>query len=648
MVRLRTRSQQARGWRKNVDVYVRMDSDPDVVGIEREVGVFVLERSLEGREVVRSSIEFAGTYEGLETEQRRLVDDWVERINAAIGRSLDAEQTYNDLPMSMRSTFEAATHALMESQLTDDQGNSMGSALDLIDQLERVNGKIKGAGGDEQFRIYVKLVPNAIEILEQSNEFSRGADNTVYHKGYPINYRQQGGVPSVQISIAENEVRADVDVDYRASGFPAALVNGHLTSANSDVRAGNNHQRHINRWEGFMDWWRGLFGLPQMREMFAVDEPEKLMIPRFPRRGDENVEEAAEDFLEAWLVENEPGEAVAYLDERAYFCTPEAEEGTPPDFGIAPIVALERLAAARAPLGDPKSISQVLEPAPLSNPRLRVVEPEKSLPFVIYDVPEDLALAFDCAGRNQFETVQEGRQDRYGKYFGTVFRVSGPQGDSAGIVLLWEKAEGYWRIVSYEVEPEGTGGPGPDRVVPVVTPVQKVTANPEFLAAARAFLEAWGQGRIDEAVSFMNRSCLDCFNLYRRGDQEPITSWNEAKQQWKEGFSRIYEGVSQATSILDVIEAVDVVHPDVRIVEHEAQDSITLMSLPDHLAEQYDCSRIVNKTVDYRRPEEKVYGNYYVTAIRFKLSGEEPAVLYLIWSQLEDSWRITSYSIIRP
>ena len=54
-------------------------------------------------------------------------------------------------------------------------------------------GRIAGASGDRQFRIYVRLKPSAIDTLDRSREFKRGVDNTVYHHGYPINYRQQGG-----------------------------------------------------------------------------------------------------------------------------------------------------------------------------------------------------------------------------------------------------------------------------------------------------------------------------------------------------------------------------------------------------------------------------------------------------------------------
>ncbi len=72
---------------------------------------------------------------------------------------------------------------------------------------------------------------------------------------------KQGGAPSIQISIALDHRRADVDVDYRSSGFPAALFNGHLTASNSDVRAGNNYDLHNNRWTGFQNWWRNFFGI---------------------------------------------------------------------------------------------------------------------------------------------------------------------------------------------------------------------------------------------------------------------------------------------------------------------------------------------------------------------------------------------------
>ena len=66
----------------------------------------------------------------------------------------------------------------------------------------------------------------------------------------------KGGAPSVQVSIAPDCRRADTtwigDPDLT---FPIDLFNGHLTSSNSDVRAGDNYDRHKNRWAGFQNWW---------------------------------------------------------------------------------------------------------------------------------------------------------------------------------------------------------------------------------------------------------------------------------------------------------------------------------------------------------------------------------------------------------
>jgi hypothetical protein len=81
--------------------------------------------------------------------------------------------------------------------------------------------------------MYARLKADALDVLERSREFERGVDNTVYHKGYPINYREQGGVPSIQISVAPDRRRADIDMDYRSSSLPAALFNGHLSASNS-------------------------------------------------------------------------------------------------------------------------------------------------------------------------------------------------------------------------------------------------------------------------------------------------------------------------------------------------------------------------------------------------------------------------------
>lgn len=48
MARIRTRSRKQEGWLKSVDVYLRMAGGGSIAGIEREVGVFVLDRDIHG------------------------------------------------------------------------------------------------------------------------------------------------------------------------------------------------------------------------------------------------------------------------------------------------------------------------------------------------------------------------------------------------------------------------------------------------------------------------------------------------------------------------------------------------------------------------------------------------------------------------
>ena len=60
------------------------------------------------------------------------------------------------------------THALMKSQLTDAEGAALGTALDRIESIERIAGQYAGRGGDQQFRLYVKLKPGTREVLEKS------------------------------------------------------------------------------------------------------------------------------------------------------------------------------------------------------------------------------------------------------------------------------------------------------------------------------------------------------------------------------------------------------------------------------------------------------------------------------------------------
>ena len=331
------------------------------------------------------------------------------------------------LSFSTKTTFDAVTHALMTTRLTDQAGASLGDGLALVERVESVHGQVAGAPGDSQFRVYVRLTPGARDVLERSKEFKRGADNTVFHKGYPISFRGQGGVPSIQVSMALDGRRADVDVDYRSSSIPAALFNGHLSSSNSDITAGKNYGLHANRWNGLQNWWQGFFGISVGGKAPDVETPKSpLAVPKTPRAGKKNIEVMVNDFLSAWLVEGNVVAAMGYVSERAHACLAK-DLDDPSDFdrGIAPFQLMTNMKAAYQTLGKHSSLKGLTVGFPLSRPELKVVTQPHQAEFVIYSVPDDVAAAFDCESRLAPGDPKKVKRS-YGNYFGATLSV-GPK-----------------------------------------------------------------------------------------------------------------------------------------------------------------------------------------------------------------------------
>ncbi len=159
-------------------------------------------------------------YGSLRPEQKQLVDDYIRRYNATPGSKLMPEQAYDGARLSVRTTFDAVTHALLNAKLSRCARQEPGCcAIELVDAVDEVMGEQSGVGGDRQFRLYVgtSSLSNAVDILSRSQEFFRDRDNSVYHKGFPICLRLKNGPPSIQFSISLDQKLSDIDVDYRAS-----------------------------------------------------------------------------------------------------------------------------------------------------------------------------------------------------------------------------------------------------------------------------------------------------------------------------------------------------------------------------------------------------------------------------------------------
>jgi hypothetical protein len=506
----------------------------------------------------------SGKYSDLHPEQKRLVDNWFHRFSEVVDKDVPAEEGYDNVPLSMKTTFSAITHALLRTTLTDSSGSSLGdSAMTLVDRIDEVLGKVSDARGDKQFRIYVSLKEGGLEILEKSQEFGRGADNTVYHKGYPICFRSRGGTPSIQVSVTKDGKRADIDVDDRSSKFPVALVNGHLTASNSDIRSGNNDDRHNNRWAGVSNWWHSLLGLPLSG---SEREEEAPVLPREPKIKDKAPPaDAVQDFLHSWLVDQKPGEAVAYISDAALPCM-ELEQGGTIDRGVARFKMLMGLHQINQQIGKITDLSEAVVAVPIKDPRGHALEQPYKSQFALYDVREDLAEEFMCNNRLDPSRASDkaAHSKAFGKYVGAVFYLNSPGVKGDTVATLWTRENRYWKLISYATEPEvDTNRSARLPVAPIETPaIAYDPGDKQMIQAAKDFFNKWFiRRRVDEAFRYLSPRSYACANLYRN-DEVPLTrAATEAGQLIEIGMVQIANSVKPAGKLEKAIVAPEVFPP---------------------------------------------------------------------------------------
>jgi hypothetical protein len=601
-------------------------------------------------------LQFGGTYANLKPEQRRLVDEWFRQFNEVTKENLKAAEDYDGLSLSVRTTFEAVTHALMTSKLTDKNGRSLGTALDVVLYIETVHGKVPEARGDLQFRIYVALKPTALKTLEASREFKRGRDNTHYHKGYPLNYRQQGGVPGIQISSSTDGKRADIDVDYRSAKFPAAIVNGHLSSANSDVRAGDNHNRHVNRWSGFANWWNNIFSVP-LKESELKDEEIKGKlnnIPAFPRAGKGKPEEAVYDFLNSWLVEQQPNLAVAYISPRTYSCIDQvASDEKKINPGLIRYYIMIEMKNANRVIGKPARLADAAESVNPNDPALKIINQPHSAEFALFEVPEDIAFDFECANRNSPGDLPEMKKPgrKRGKYLGASLRLKATKEKGALLLILWAKEANYWKIVSWDVDPDEFAG----REAPTISTaeaeikLERVTAAPDFINDVQEFFDAWFvKQNFKQAAGYLSEQCYPCINLYLDEGETKVRNWPEGQRKLIQGMKKISDVVGKQNNIEDAIRGITPALPGLKLITHSQEKAYTLVSVPDEMANAFECTSQVNVV---RRADKvegaAIFGNYYGAIFELNIEGD-PASLRLLWGREKGQWKIIAYSIEVP
>ncbi len=599
---------------------------------------------------------FGASYADLSVEQRALVDDLFRRASAILGVTLDPRESYDKAPLSSRTTFDAVTHALLGSTLTErDSGRPLGRTLDLVGYIETVRGQVDGTTADTQFRLYVTLKPGARERLDTAKEFNRVMDNAFFHEGYPLSYRQEGW-PSIQISMARDATRADIDVDYRPGRFPSSLVNGHFTAANSDIRA-SNHERHNGRWSGLVNWWDGL-----LRSMFVpdVDVPADApqAFPPVPRAGSKTIDVAVEDFLTSWLVERKPNLSVAYFDRPAYDCLAARleQEGQALDRALSPLQMYVRMKAVADTLGPQPSLAGTTTGVRLADPALKVVRHKRPDLYSIYGVPSAVAERWSCDSDTAVGAVPKTpaaltRREVYETFYSTA-TIGGSEYATAALGLLWQRRNGQWMIVSYRTTWADASGTRaiPDLRKPAApVALARITAEPALAQTAGRFLDAWLiRKQYDEALAVVSPEAYACVNLYPDPGDVPKTTAAEQLQRLRLGLERVSAGLGQISRLEGVIEKVDPVDPRLRVVEHSRSTVFGVLGVPDWMGPTLSCdARLIRgDTASTEDGVAQEYGKYFVVALRFVNTTGEGAVLALGWVRDAQGWRIHSFKLM--
>jgi hypothetical protein len=596
------------------------------------------------------ALELGRSYAELRPEQVRLIDSFIRSYNEITGSALVPQRAYDDARLSIRTTFDAVTHALLNAKMTDSRGNSLGRAIDLVDAVDQVMGEESGASGDQQFRLYVYLKPNAVDILGRSQEFFHDKDNTGYHKGFPISYRLKNGPPSIQFSVSRDHKLSDVDVDYRSSGFPKGLLNGHLTAANSDVRAGDNLARHDGRWSGLNGWWRDVFGQLGTGGVPPKETATERLghIPMNPGvKADQGADQSAHDFLQSWVVGKEPNKSVAYFSRRSYPClevlAQKSTQPVPPGMiRLHTMMAMQKFSDS---LGAVSSVADVFEPAGKWSQASKPAKNAYPSEFRLVSLPADMGEDEECVPMQSDESSKRSKE----KYFATAFRGKTENSRNKAMSLLWAQEGGYWKIIAIRIEDSSEAGLVPNNTanvaVPAVEEPRSITGDPAAIKEVTQFYQTWIVKRdVAQASRFASQHSYQCLAAPSE-DQKKLTPIARIQSALEQPLTRI----PASANLSDMMSSVQPVNDLVRPVQQENSEVLAIMAVPDQMADSFLCQRrhLPESSPDLK-PSDAKYGAYYLTASRFNYGEEQSPALLLLWTKEEAVWKIVAWAVELP
>jgi hypothetical protein len=563
----------------------------------------------------QANLRSRGDYDSLSVRQKKLVSDYTAYLKQKANFDADPKQMYDRLPQSYRTTFESVTSALEKTTLTSKSGARIGSALEVVSNIEGICGEVPGKRGDEQFRIYAALRPNGLAVLNRSTQFRRIHDNAIYHVGYPLSYRT-AGFPAIHLSLSSDGTQADIDLEYRSSIFPQSLLEAQVASADNDVRAADNYFRYASRWSGLDPWWQNL--LEPTVETPTIAEQANGNGIEFPAEPPETANElssAEEQFLKTWLVLQKPEIAVAYFENEALSCTDSPANAS---LAVRRLNLYRQLQFASQAIGKIDSPSQVVlvPPSPQDSGQNSV--------YVGFHVPDSEIPAVLCA-----PPPKENLKDVYE----VSFRLQILQKGEVGVHQYWHHIGQTWKIVALRIEPDAGSVVPPVVEIPTLAPSaqpESVSGEPEMITSALQFFQDWLIFRnIRGAVAFLAPSAYQCFG---RGKGTTAA----AQETMETAFEEVSQAAPSGGSLDKTIEPVTPWDPKQRIVEHVQSSAFAIIQPTSGLLDSARCMPSAHR------------GPAFITSFALGGRREHAATLLSVWEPVDDEWMITSLNLIDP
>ena len=274
--------------------------------------------------------------------------------------------------------------------------------------------------------------------------------------------------------------------------------------------------------------------------------------------------------------------------------------------------------------------------------------------FNLYRVPERLGDARLCENRDDMGRWPEYKprdKPRYGKYYAATFYLRAGDYKGAALYLLWAKDGGQWKIVSYHAEPtEAAPTDIPDLRDDTAFEIAQVDGPIDLVAATLDFHKSWFvTHEYDRVLAYLTDESDRCLDVYLPNGEEPPADPSAYDRRLEIGFERTVTrlGLRDGTPLEQAIRAIEPADPVVRVVKHPASDYYTILALPDFVAENATCARRLQDAKFPTMPDEPSYGTYYAGAFRANIPGE-PALLYTLWAQRDDRWRVIAWHIEQP